>query len=128
MTDPSGLGSPSTADRECVHISVVRRRNRKKRRLGEFREMGFEVRFRVNDSVSNDDLESWSDTFLVEAIEDNRLLCGGGCGREWNAFVTLDGRGSATERHQATVEQWLPARRDVDGIEIGPLVDAWYGV
>lgn len=105
----------------------MKKRIRKKLHLGEFRELGFQLRFRVRDTVSDAELDSWWDDFITEAIEGNKLLCGGASGREWNVFVTLDGRGSATDEHRATLERWLRARGDVDAIDIGPLVDMWHG-
>ena len=106
----------------------MRKRLRKKTRLGEFREMGFEVHFRVSEAVSDVALDAFWDRFIGEAIEANGLACGGGCGREWSIFVTTDGRGSATEEQRALVERWLRQRGDVENVSVGALEDAWYAV
>jgi uncharacterized protein YggL (DUF469 family) len=45
---------------------------------------------------------------------------------EWSVFVTREGRGSATEGHRQAIETWLATRPEVNNVQIGPLVDAWY--
>jgi len=105
----------------------VRKRLRKKLHVGEFQELGFEVRFQVVDSLSGDAFDAVMDAFISQAIEAHGLLCGGG-GRnpEWNVFVTREGRGSVTEEHRQAIETWLAARLEINAMQIGPLVDAWY--
>ena len=52
-------------------------------------------------------------------------MCGGGCGTDWDIFITLADRGSTKESHQKLVEGWLRNSPLVSEIKIGPLVDAW---
>ena len=106
----------------------MKKRLRKKQRVGEFRQMGFEVRFKVRDVVPDSRLDAFWDNFISEAVEANGLMCAGGCGREWDLFVTPAGRATATDTHRARVETWLRDRNDVEQIEIGDLQDAWYPV
>src|SRR5439155_7133857 len=106
---------------------LVRKRLRKKLHVGEFQELGFEVRFRVADNLSHDAFDAVVDAFISQAIEAHGLLCGGGGKNpEWNVFVTREGRGSATEEHLQAIETWLASRPEVNAVQIGPLVDAWY--
>jgi hypothetical protein len=105
----------------------MKKRLRKKLHKGEFQELGFEVRFRTTDSISDNDFDSLVDAFIDQAIEGNGLMCGGGGKKpEWSVFVTLDRRGSAMEGHRQAVQKWLTARSEVKEVEVGPLVDAWY--
>ena len=105
----------------------MRKRLRKKLHVGEFQELGFEVRFQVADNLSYDAFDTVVDAFISQAIEAHGLLCGGGGKNpEWNVFVTREGRGSATEEHRQAIETWLAARPEVNTVQIGPLVDAWY--
>jgi uncharacterized protein YggL (DUF469 family) len=105
----------------------VRKRLRKKLHVGEFQELGFEVRFLVADNLSNDAFDAVVDAFISQAIEAHGLLCGGGGKNpEWNVFVTREGRGSVTEGHRQVIETWLAARPEVQAVQIGPLVNAWY--
>jgi len=105
----------------------VKKRLRKKLHVGEFQELGFEVRFQVADNLSHDAFDAVVDAFISQAIEAHGLLCGGG-GKNpaWNVFVTREGRGSVTEAHRQAIERWLAARPEVNAVQIGPLVDAWY--
>ncbi len=103
----------------------MRKRIRKKLCLGEFQEFGFEVQFRLPTDLSDQDQEAFFDAFNAEAIEGQGLLCDGGCGTDWDIFITLADRGSAKESHQKLVEGWLQNSPLVSEIRIGPLVDAW---
>jgi hypothetical protein len=105
----------------------VKKRLRKKLRLGEFQELGFEVFFRVANNTPDDTFDRVIDAFITHAIEENGLMCGGGGKNpEWNVFVTLDRRGSAIDEHRQAVRKWLETCPEVKEIRLGPLVDAWY--
>jgi uncharacterized protein YggL (DUF469 family) len=105
----------------------VRKRLRKKLHVREFQELGFEVRFRLTDHLSQDAFDAVVDAFISQAIEAHGLVCGGGGKNlEWTVFVTREGRGSATEAHRQAIETWLAASPEVNAVQIGPLVDAWY--
>ena len=107
----------------------MRKRLRKKKRIGEFQELGFCVTFRFSENLSIEDGNRLKEEFLEQAIEQNGLVCGGGGpDNKWEVFVTLDEpRGSTTEQHRQAVEKWLSRNQRIVGYEIGPLVDAWYG-
>jgi len=105
----------------------IKKRLRKKLRKGEFREFGFDLRFAINPDLTDAAQNELFDAFLVEAIESNDLAFGGG-GRHgsWDGFVTRVTRGGASAEVQERVRQWLQQHPEIDGIEVGPLVDAWY--
>lgn len=104
----------------------MKKRVRKKLRRGEFQELGFEVRFRAVEDISDEAFDAVVDAFIRQAIEANGLLCGGGGKRpEWEVFVTLDRRGSTTEAHRQAVQRWLATHPEVATTQIGPFVDAW---
>lgn len=104
----------------------MKKRLRKKLRLGEFREFGFEVQFRLPADLAEDAMWAFSDAFLQQAIEGNSLMCGGSCGRNWDVFVTRAGRGSASEQQRAAVSAWLQQHPLVSEIRVGPPIDAWH--
>lgn len=106
----------------------MKKRLRKKVRKGEFQELGFEVRFILDPNLSEQEIDSVIDSFLDEAIESQGLGFGGGGHYDWDGFVCFMGRGSATEANRAHIERWLSAHREVTSYEVGPLIDAWYGV
>ena len=107
-------------------ISLTKHRNqrmRKKLRVGEFQELGFDVSFELRPELVEDELIRFWDTFILDAIERNGLSYGGGT----NGFASVWGRGSATEMHRENVRSWLSSRAEVLSVSVGPLFDAWYG-
>jgi uncharacterized protein YggL (DUF469 family) len=104
----------------------MRKRLRKKRRLGECRQFGFEVDFRLTESMPGDKLDEFWERVLGDLIEQRRLSCGGACGRAWSIFVTPAGRRSATDEDRTIVESWLGDEPQVVDVRVGPLVDAWH--
>jgi hypothetical protein len=104
----------------------MRKRLRKKCRLGEFRQYGFEVEFKLPDALPDTAVDHFWDRFIFGFIESQKLSCGGGCGRTWSIFVTPEGRRSATEDDRQLIQSWLDRQSDVRDVRIGPLVDAWH--
>ena len=106
----------------------MRKRLRKKRHLGEFQEFGFEVRIVWVDHLTEKQEDDAIDSFTLEAVEANRLYCGGGGRRgQWGVFATSAKRPGATEEQRRAVEHWLSQCPAVKEFKVGPLVDAWYG-
>ncbi|MCA1732482.1 MAG: YggL family protein [Acidobacteria bacterium] len=100
----------------------MRKRLRKKLRRGEFKELGFELRFNLPPELDEEQLLAFWDRFIGDAIEANALFCGGGCGRGWDVMVFRGGRTSATETDRELLEKWLEKEPLVSNIEVGPLV------
>lgn len=120
------MSAPDTRPRPSPHRS---RRLRKKLHVEEFQQFGFEVVFKVDETRSIADADQVFDRFVVEAIEGNALVCGGGGRYELSFFVTpAVYRNSASEADRANVVAWLEGARaaGVHGEAVGPLVDAWY--
>jgi uncharacterized protein YggL (DUF469 family) len=106
----------------------MKKRLRKKLHLGEYQEFGFEVSCSFVSDLSDEQFDNFIDTFIQEAIESNRLSFGGGGDKqEWKGFVTLDRRGSATEKHKTGVSKWLESNPEVIDFKVGGLIDSWYG-
>lgn len=97
------------------------RRLRKKLRVGEFQEFGFDVSFQLRAGLSEVETERFWDAFLLDAIEPNGLAFGGST----EGFITAWGRGSVTDTHRERVRVWLGSRAEVETVTIGPLIDAW---
>ena len=75
------------------------RRLRKKLRIGEFREDGFEVEFKFAQLMTNDEKVDFLFKFIEEVIEARDLSFGGG----ESGYVTRSGRGSATDADRVQV-------------------------
>jgi uncharacterized protein YggL (DUF469 family) len=106
----------------------MRKRLRKKRRLAEFRENIFGVRFSLRDGLApgTDDAFLWR--FLERAVEANGLVCGGGGhGTAWEFCVQLAKRGSPSEAQRNAVGTWLGQQAEVRGYELGDFFDGWHG-
>lgn len=100
----------------------MKRRLRKKKRLGEFRELGREVTIRLKAGGSG---EAFLDG-LIEMVEDTGLCCGGGGGgQEWELVVEL-GSGEWAKKW-AELSRRLDARDDVADWSAGPEFDLWHG-
>ena len=102
----------------------MRKRLRKKLRLGEFREFCFPISFETP-ALSNADREQLCDDFL-EFLEANRLAFGGRVHDKWNGIVQFEYRGTATEEHRQLVRAWLNGNPQITEVQIGELVDAWH--
>lgn len=104
----------------------MKRRLRKKLRTGEFRELGFHVRFAFAPEISSEDSDEVHDAFIAEAIEGNELHFGGGGDRVFEGFVTCArGRSSVDEDRREAVRRWLAEHPLVNEVEVGDFVDAW---
>ncbi|TWT37042.1 hypothetical protein KOR34_19890 [Posidoniimonas corsicana] len=104
----------------------MKKRLRKKLRLGEFREYGFEIAFATDPRVSAATRNSVLDEF-IEMIESRNLQFGGGGLREYSGFVAGPWRGSATDEDRQAVLQWLHAQAEIVAAKAGPMRDAWHG-
>jgi len=99
------------------------RRLRKKLRIGEFQEFGFELSVVFN-SILNDGAESnFLDDLIDEVITPNGLSFGGGIDY---GYITLSKRGSATLEDIKSVSSWLDLRNEIKSFQVGALQDAWY--
>ncbi len=116
VIDRMNRQKPSTGKRRSLRL-------RKKLRIGEFREDGFEVHFKFKADLTNDEQIDALMSFITEAIESRRLLFGGG----ESGFVTKAGRGSTTEDDRDAVHAWLRSCPSVVDVRLGPNEDAWYG-
>lgn len=107
----------------------MRKRLRKKRRLGELRENIFGVRVSLRDGMVpqvNDDEFLWR--FLESAIEANQLLAGGGGqGPTWEFYVQSTRRRSPSEVQRKAVGLWLAEQPEVRSYILGDFFDGWYG-
>jgi uncharacterized protein YggL (DUF469 family) len=111
----------------CAVKTTMKKRIRKKKRVGEFQELGFMLAFRFQKDISVTERNALLDRFVEEAIEPNGLVFGGGGLDEWEGFVRSDKpRGSATEDHRKAVEKWLVQEPLVLSYNVGPLMDAWH--
>lgn len=99
------------------------RRLRKKLKIAEFQEMGFEYKAELVKAMDDAAQNAMIEDFVNQVIEPRGLVLGG-----WvhSGFVSKNGLGSATEEDRAAVNQWLASKAELKNIEVSVLMDAWY--
>lgn len=108
----------------------MKKRLRKKKHLGEFRQLGFSVHFRFREGLTDSEFERFSNEFIEHAIEAQGLQFGGGGSPErgWGGVVSKDHRhASSTESDKAAVENWAQGRAEVESSRFSDFWDIWYG-
>ncbi|GLC24622.1 50S ribosome-binding protein YggL [Roseisolibacter agri] len=104
----------------------MNKRLRKKHRLGEFQELGFELRFCTPAGWSEAEHLGFWDACITQ-VEALGLSLGGGTGTCWDVFVSgLAERATVTAPQRQVLLDWLAAQPAVSAIQGGPLVDAWH--
>ncbi len=100
----------------------MRKRLRKKKRVGEFQEFGVELEVMLRAGV---DFDIYLDDFLRDAVEANGLAFGGGGrGNRLAGFLEL-GRRDTYQSKKAKVTAWLVAENRIETFVVGDPVDAW---
>jgi uncharacterized protein YggL (DUF469 family) len=99
------------------------RRLRKKLRVDEFQELGFELEVTLKQGLTPEGVETLVHAFLAEVIEPRDLAFAG-----WatGGYVCKFSRGSATEEDRSAVAKWLKSRPEVAEAQTSELQDAWY--
>jgi uncharacterized protein len=103
----------------------MKKRLRKKKRIGEFIEWGRRLVVTRN---SKDGFDEFFDAFIEEAIETNGCFCGGG-GKEDNLdiIVELGQRSTDPEPKFERIAAWLSNRFDVQCWQASGEFDLWHG-
>jgi len=104
----------------------MNKRIRKKHRIGEFQELGFELAFRIPESYDPATADAVIDDFLAQAIAGNDLAFFGSGLHAVDGTVIAAARGSVTPAQREAVDAWLTARDEVEAHTVGPLSDAWH--
>lgn len=99
------------------------RRLRKKLKIAEFQELGFEYKAALAGAMDEQAQSKMIEDLVTEVIEPRGLALGG-----WvhSGFVSKNGLGSVTEEDRAAVNQWLASRAELKNVEVSVLIDAWY--
>jgi len=101
------------------------RRLRKKLRVDEFQELGFDVAWKLKDGTDGEAIDSFIDKFFVEVIEPNGLGFGGEGDLLWHGLICTQQLGKCTEEHRTAVENWLN-NNDVEQVSVSELYDVWW--
>ncbi len=103
----------------------MKKRVRKKKRLGEFTQWGRQLVIVRN---RKDEFDEFLDAFIEEAIEANGCYCGGG-GKEnkLDVVVELGRRADNPDARLNRITAWLDARPDVENWTVTEEFDIWHG-
>ena len=101
------------------------KRLRKKLRVDEFKELGFDVAWQLNDGISGDELDAFIDKFFDEVIQANGLGLGGEGDSLWHGLICTQKLGSCTDKNRMAVEKWLNDN-GATSVAISELYDVWW--
>jgi len=108
-------------------IAKRNRRLRKKLRVDEFQELGFEVSWCFPEGTTDEQIDVIVDGLIDDVIEANELgFAGGGDLVEWEGVVCTESIGKCTDEHRAAVKAYLEAK-NLTNIEVSELFDIWWG-
>jgi uncharacterized protein len=103
----------------------MNKRLRKKKRVGEFQELGIEVSCVVSLGSKSLEFDVWCDDFVL-MIESLSLICGGGGESDtWSVFVCKN-KGSVTEENRQSISNWLSENKHVENFEVSGFFDVWH--
>ncbi|QYK04156.1 YggL family protein [Shewanella zhangzhouensis] len=101
------------------------RRLRKKLRVDEFQELGFDVRWVFDDSVAEAEIDALVDKFIDEVIEPRKLGFHGGGHKDWEGIIATQSLGKCTDEDRAAVKAFLEGQK-VTKVEVSDLYDLWW--
>jgi uncharacterized protein YggL (DUF469 family) len=100
-------------------------RLRKKLRVDEYQELGFDIAFKLVDGSDSETIDAFMTKFFGEAIEPNGLGFGGEGDTLWHGLVCTQKLGKCTEEHRSIVEKWLSAN-GATSVTVSDLYDVWW--
>ncbi|WP_299006096.1 50S ribosome-binding protein YggL [uncultured Shewanella sp.] len=101
------------------------RRLRKKLRVDEFQEFGFDITWTFDDSVSEEQIDLIVDQFVDDVIEPRKLGFHGGGHKEWEGIIATQKIGQCTQDDRAAVTAFW-ADKAVSNVEVSELYDIWW--
>ncbi|MGX9460187.1 YggL family protein [Shewanella sp. A14] len=102
------------------------RRLRKKLRVDEFQELGFELNWTFDESVSEEDIDNLVDQFIAEVIEPRQLGFHGGGHKQWEGIIATQMIGKCTDDDIAAVNAFWKDKPVTD-LNVSELFDIWWG-
>ncbi|WP_076419525.1 50S ribosome-binding protein YggL [Colwellia sp. UCD-KL20] len=110
-----------------VNAKNRNRRLRKKLRVEEYQELGFDIGFKLDDKSTDEQVDTFMNNFFAEIIEPQGLGFGGEGDTLWHGLVCTQKLGKCTEEHRKSVEKWL-TDNGATAVSVSELYDVWWAV
>ena len=101
-------------------------RLRKKLRVDEFQELGFEVSWNFVQGTTDEQIDTIVDNLIDQVIEPNILGFAGGGDLEWEGIVCTQRIGKCTDEQRDAVKTFLEGQ-NLENVEVTELFDLWWG-
>lgn len=108
-----------------VNAKNRNRRLRKKLRVDEYQELGFDIGFKLDEKSSHEQVDAFINKFFSEAIEPQGLGFGGEGDTLWHGLVCTQKLGKCTEENRTNVEKWLTTN-GATTVSVSELYDVWW--
>ncbi len=108
------------------HNAKRNARIRKKLRVDEFQELGFDVHWCFNEDVTEEQIDAIVDQFINEVIEPNKLGFSGSGHKVWEGLICTQAVGKCTEEHRQAVQAFW-AKQPASEVQVTELYDLWWG-
>lgn len=102
------------------------RRLRKKLRIDEFQELGFELSWHFPAGRTEDQIDQTIDAFIDQVIEPRGLAFAGSGHLAWEGLVCTQQIGKCTADDIQACADWLK-QQGVENLKHSQLFDVWYG-
>jgi uncharacterized protein YggL (DUF469 family) len=86
------------------------RRLRKKLRVDEFQEMGFDISFNFPVGTAEETIDAVVDALIDEVIEPRKLAFAGSGHLAWEGMICTQQLGKCTDEDRSAVQTWLQGK------------------
>ena len=100
-------------------------RLRKKLRVDEFQELGFDIAWQLPSDMSLGEVDTFIDKFFDDVIKPSGLGFGGEGDTLWHGLICTQKLGKCTDNDRETVEKWLLAN-GAKSAKASELYDVWW--
>lgn len=104
----------------------MKKRLRKKRHVGEFREYAFRLDIKLNVGYPSPEFEKFVDDFILDCIEGQGMSCSGSLGETCEQIIEAQDARTTNQQHIDAVKTWMEKCPAVESFTLGELKDAWY--
>lgn len=106
----------------------MKKRLRKKYRVGEFQEFSFFLSFKFKENIDIERVEDFLNN-LSEHLDAHGLYFSGliSITNHCSLEIKADDPKTTNEEQRSAVKAWIEACEDIEDVSVSDLADAWYG-